>query len=73
MFLWVVTLPEYMFPASRFKIKGRDKIFKNSALNMDERYEIFDAETRFRAQASRGNRNRGLDLLDKIDRHFGRE
>lgn len=33
----------------------------------------FDAETRFRAQASRGDRKRGLDLLDKIDRYFGRE
>ena len=27
----------------------------------------FDAETRFRAQASRGDRKRGLALLDKID------
>ena len=33
----------------------------------------FDAETRFRAQALRGNSKRGLELLDKIDRHFGRE
>ena len=33
----------------------------------------FDTETRFRAQASRGDSERGLELLDKIDRHFGRE
>ena len=33
----------------------------------------FDAETRFRAQASRGDAKRGLELLDKIDRHFGRK
>ena len=33
----------------------------------------FDVETRFRAQASLGDSKRGLDLLDKIDRHFGRE
>jgi hypothetical protein len=28
----------------------------------------FDAETRFRARAARGNARRGLDLLDKLDR-----
>lgn len=33
----------------------------------------FDVESRFRAQAARGNRERGLKLLDKIDRHFGRD
>ncbi len=33
----------------------------------------FDAETRFRAQASRGDRKRGLALFDRIDQHFGRE
>lgn len=33
----------------------------------------FDAETRFRAQALRGKNARGLELLDKIDRHFGRK
>ncbi len=32
-----------------------------------------DAEARFRAQALRGKSARGLELLDKIDRHFGRE
>ena len=33
----------------------------------------FDAETRFCAQALHGNRKRGLELLDKIDTHFGRK
>lgn len=33
----------------------------------------FDAETRFLAQAARGNPKIGLELLDKIDQHFGRE
>ena len=33
----------------------------------------FDAETRFRAQALRGNSKRGLELLDKIDSHFDRK
>ncbi len=33
----------------------------------------FDAETRFRAQALRGDSKRGLELLDKIDRHFDRK
>jgi plasmid stability protein len=28
----------------------------------------FDAETRFRARAARGNASRGLRLLDKLDR-----
>lgn len=28
----------------------------------------FDAETRFHARASRGDRKRGLELLDKLDR-----
>lgn len=28
----------------------------------------FDAETRFRARAARGNVQRGLELLDKLDR-----
>lgn len=32
----------------------------------------FDAESRFRAQAARGDTKRGLALLDKIDAHFGR-
>ena len=27
----------------------------------------FDAETRFRARAQRGNRKRGLELLDRLD------
>jgi len=27
----------------------------------------FDAETRFRARAERGERKRGLELLDKLD------
>ena len=31
----------------------------------------FDAETRFRAQALRGNSKRGLELFEKIDSHFG--
>jgi HicB family len=33
----------------------------------------FDAETRFRARASRGNTARGLALLHKLDREFGRK
>lgn len=30
-----------------------------------------DAESRFLAQALRGKNARGLEFLDKIDRHFG--
>ena len=30
----------------------------------------FDSETRFRALASTGNINKGLELLDKLDDHF---
>ena len=30
----------------------------------------FDAEVRFRAQAARGNKHRGLALIHKIDAHF---
>ncbi len=30
----------------------------------------FDSETRFRAFAATGNRQRGLDILDKLDKHF---
>lgn len=33
----------------------------------------FDTETRFRAQVLRGDSKRGIELLDKIDKHFGRE
>ncbi len=33
----------------------------------------FDAETRFRVRASRGNADRGLALLDKLDRGFERK
>ena len=29
-----------------------------------------DAETRFRTLAARGSAKRGLQLLDKLDRHF---
>jgi hypothetical protein len=32
----------------------------------------FDAETRFRARASRGKPERGLALLDKLDRDLGK-
>lgn len=31
----------------------------------------FDAEARFRAAAARGNPKRGLEILDKLDRHYG--
>ena len=31
----------------------------------------FDSEVRFRALAFSGRSERGLDLLDKLDRHFG--
>lgn len=33
----------------------------------------FDAETRFRARAARGDRKRGLELLDKLDQGVGRQ
>lgn len=33
----------------------------------------FSTKTRFRAQALRGKSKRGLELLDKVDRHFGRK
>jgi hypothetical protein len=33
----------------------------------------FDAETRFRSLAARGNPARGLELLDKLDRAFARK
>ncbi len=42
----------------------------------DELEPEFDAETRFRTQALRGksqNSQRGIELLDKVDRHFGRK
>jgi hypothetical protein len=32
----------------------------------------FDAKTRFLAQSARGNPERGLALLDKIDQYFER-
>lgn len=38
----------------------------------DELAPEFDAEARFQAQALRGQNARGLELLDKVDRHFGR-
>lgn len=31
----------------------------------------FDAETRFRAMAAKGNPERGIALLDKLDAYFG--
>lgn len=30
----------------------------------------FDTESRFRALAAQGDPKRGLDLLDKLDKHF---
>jgi predicted transcriptional regulator len=30
----------------------------------------FDAETRFRLRAARGDTARGLDILDELDTHF---
>ena len=30
----------------------------------------YDAETRFRARASRGSKKRGLEILDKLDQHY---
>lgn len=30
----------------------------------------FDSEIRFRALAATGNRKKGLDLLNKLDKHF---
>lgn len=32
----------------------------------------FDSETRFRALAATGNVEKGLKLLDKIDKHFSK-
>jgi predicted transcriptional regulator len=32
----------------------------------------FDSETRFRLRAERGNRERGLELLDRLDRDHQR-
>jgi predicted transcriptional regulator len=31
----------------------------------------FDAETRFRLRAARGDKVGGLEILDRLDRHFG--
>ena len=31
----------------------------------------FDAETRFRAMAAKGNPERGIAILDKLDTYFG--
>lgn len=31
----------------------------------------FDTEVRFRAMAATGNPSKGLELLDKLDEHFG--
>jgi len=31
----------------------------------------FDSETRFRLLASQGSRERALEILDKLDNHFG--
>jgi len=33
----------------------------------------FDSEVRFRAFASRGNIDKGLSLLDKLDDHFSKD
>ena len=33
----------------------------------------FDSEVRFRALAARGEADRGLELLDKLDAHFSRD
>jgi hypothetical protein len=35
-------------------------------------FKDFSTKVRFFAQAARGNPERGLALLDKIDQHFGR-
>lgn len=32
----------------------------------------FDAETRFRTMAAQGNIEEGLTILDKLDKHFGK-
>jgi len=31
----------------------------------------FDAETRFKLRAARGDKALGLDILDKLDQHYG--
>jgi plasmid stability protein len=33
----------------------------------------FDSEVRFRALAASGKAKKGLDILDKLDAHFGNE
>ena len=33
----------------------------------------FDSETRFRAFAAAGNKKSGLEILDKLDRHFDKK
>ena len=33
----------------------------------------YDAETRFRARVAMGSKERGLELLDKIDDHFEKQ
>lgn len=33
----------------------------------------FDAEIRFRALASQGDKKKGLELLDKLDAHFSQD
>ena len=32
----------------------------------------FDSEVRFRALAAKGNKTKGLKLLDKLDKHFSK-
>ena len=53
--------------ASRRKISVNKLIEELSTQALAE----FDAETRFRAMAARGSIEKGLDVLNKLDAHFG--
>ena len=58
---------------SRLKALAR---YKNISVNklMEELSTValaeFDSEIRFKALALKGNKQRGLELLDKLDSHF---
>lgn len=53
--------------ASRRKISVNKLIEELSTQALAE----FDSETRFRAMAARGSIEKGLDVLNKLDAHFG--
>lgn len=53
--------------ASRRKVSVNKLIEELSTQALAE----FDAETRFRAMAARGSIEKGLEVLNKLDAHFG--